>query len=114
MNLTSRANSLDDLLADVTALYEMECVILGSFLWEVALADICAVLRDALNNTEPLEGLGADWSSSSREQRVPNGGGVIGMNPDLVSLNAFEHPTDDGDANLIPLGIEDLTGCERR
>src|SRR5262249_18986024 len=57
MHLATRADTLHDLLANVTAFVEVERLGLAGLLREVAVADVLAVLGNALYYTPPFQGL---------------------------------------------------------
>src|SRR5206468_9099493 len=70
-HVATRTDPLHDLLPDVAALTEMESAGLFGFLWQVALANILAILGDPQRDTVQIEGSGADrFGARSEERRV--------------------------------------------
>ena len=57
VDVAAGADALDDLLAEVAALAEVEGAGLGGLLGEVAVADVGAVERGAFEDAEQFEGL---------------------------------------------------------
>src|SRR5262249_26053600 len=60
MHLATRADAFHDLLADVTPFIEIESLGLSRLLGEIAIAYVLAVLRNAVEDPPPLQGLNAD------------------------------------------------------
>ena len=108
------ANALDDLLADVTALGEIERVLLFGFLRKVALAQIHAVTRHAARNAIPLQRLAADGSRAVRREAVPHCGSLLGGKPDFIAIEVGMGAARDGDSDVLPDQIDDLARRELR
>ena len=70
VDLAAGADALDDLLAEVAALGEVECVGLGGLLREVfggfGVADVLAVFGGGSEDAVGFEGFGAQENSSQR------------------------------------------------
>src|SRR5262245_24473077 len=68
MHLAARADAFHVLLADVTALGEIESLGLSLLLWEIAIPYVLAILRNAVEYPPPLQSLNPDvlraWEAS--------------------------------------------------
>src|SRR5215813_12901465 len=57
MHLPSRADALHDLLPDVTAFVEVQGLHLRRLLWQIAVANVLSVVRNASQDPPPLQSL---------------------------------------------------------
>ncbi len=68
MYVAAGTDALDDLLAEVAALGEVQGAGLGGLLREVAVADVVAVERGAFEDAEAFEALGVGGDGAGGEQ----------------------------------------------
>src|SRR5580704_4078312 len=86
MYVSARANALHNLLPYITALAEIERAHLLSLLRQVALANVCAIERDAGHDALHFQCLAAHWSCPSTNQRLPRLVNIFRSEPDFVGL----------------------------
>src|SRR5438105_3181567 len=85
MHGAARANTLHDLLADVTALVEVQRTILRRLLRQLALADVNAVARPAFRDAMQFERVIANGPRAGVNGRIPHRRRYFWVEPQFVS-----------------------------
>src|SRR5207302_5404838 len=83
MHLSARAYALHNLLANVTALVEVERICLPRLLGQVAVADVLAIIWNAVQHAPHLQRLGAHRLRSCGGQLAPEVVCMCGIDPDF-------------------------------
>src|SRR5690242_8947233 len=110
MDVTTRANPLNNLLTNVAALRKVQGAVLARLQWKFAQANVCTEPRNTLEDEVPFKRVGTDRLCCGGDEGNPEHRDVVGRQPNLVILNCFAHATYHGEPDSLPGGIKDLSG----
>src|SRR5580704_4290700 len=97
MHVAARTNPLHDLLAEVTALGEVERAVLSGLLGQVAVTNVYAVKRCSLQYPQPFEALRLAEDSASVQDCLQKFRWGCLIDPQFVPRDEWVIRVDDGD-----------------
>ncbi len=110
VDVAAGSDALDDLLAEIAALVEVQGMelagLLGdSFLRQIALRDVDAVDGDAFSDAEGVESVCADRGGSGGDELLPEPRGGVFRDPEGVMVRQRAVAAADSEAKAARFGL---------